>query len=73
MEKGKFLKIRCKGKKLTHTTVPHARHASKSEKGTTISAKELSLRLPTINLEKGGKGKSLCQFLKRRMKSQVRE
>jgi hypothetical protein len=60
--KGKVLKTWCKGQQLTSTMVPHAGHTAKSEKGTTVSAEQLSLRRPTIKSEKGGKKNHCVNF-----------
>jgi hypothetical protein len=53
--KGKSLKTRHTGQQLTSTKLPRAGHTTKSEKGTTVSAEQLSLRRPAIKSEKGGK------------------
>jgi hypothetical protein len=50
--------------------IPRTRHAAKGEKETTISEEQLSFYHPAINLEKGGKTKSLCQFRRRERKAE---
>jgi hypothetical protein len=60
--KGKSLKTQRTGQQLTSTKLPHAGHTTKSEKGTTVSAEQLSLRHPTIKSEKGGKETHCVNF-----------
>jgi hypothetical protein len=43
--------------KVQRTSFSSTRHTTKSEKGKTISAEQLSLRRPAIKSEKGGKRK----------------